>query len=249
MPPTRPFVVSLLAIAIAAPAIAQDQAPSPTPPPAWTGAAQVSFLGTRGNTQTSVLGLGAEAKYKGSSPWSVAAKAALSRGSSGGEENLRNLTAVLRGGRALDDRTDLFIEAGYAEDIYAGIDSRLGGELGLSRKLSVKEPHLLSVEAGIGGAHEVRLPGKAARDFASARAGLSYKYVISKNADFQEQSAFTSNLNDSKDWRLTHTASLTAALNARFALKLSHSIARLNAPPAGKKKTDTVVAATLVAKF
>lgn len=240
----------LVFYALASPALAQDPAPSPAPPPpTWTGTAQVSFLGTRGNTRTSVLGVGAEAKYKGVSPWSVGAKAAFNRGSTGGDENLRNLLGVLRAGRALNEKTDLFVETAYAEDQYAGIDSRFGGELGLSRKLSVTEPHILSIEGGLGGAHEVRLPGKTARNFATARAGLAYKYVISKNADFQEQVAFIENLTDTKDWRLAHTAALTASLTARFALKLSHSLLRLNTPPTGKKKTDTVIAAALVAKF
>jgi putative salt-induced outer membrane protein YdiY len=196
-----------------------------------------------------VLGLGGEAKYKGASAWSVGAKAALTRGSASGKENLKNLLALLRASRSLDDRTDLFVEAGYAEDTYAGIDSRFGGETGLSRKLTFSEPHLFSVEAGVGAVHEVRLPGKTGKNFATARGGLTYKYAISKNADFQEQFAFTENLSDSKDWRLTHTASLTAAIKGRFALKLSHSLGRLNAPPLGKKKTDTVMAAALVAKF
>jgi putative salt-induced outer membrane protein YdiY len=246
---------ALLLIALSGRALAQDPsaaqtAPSPAPTPGpWTGAAQVSFLGTRGNTQTSVLGLGAEAKYKGVSPWSVAAKAALNRGSAEGAENLRNFLAVLRVGRGFDSHTDLFFEAGYGEDIYSGIDSRVGGELGVSRKLSASEPHLLSVEIGLGAIHEVRLPGKTSKDFATGRAGLNYKYVISKNADFQEQFSFTENLDNSKDWRLTNLLSLTAAIRGRFALKLSHGLARLNMPPLGKKKTDTVVAAALVAKF
>jgi len=193
--------------------------------------------------------VGAEAKHKGASPWSVGAKAAFNRGSTGGDENLRNLLGVLRAGRALNEKTELFVETAYAEDKYAGIDSRFGGEAGLSRKLSVTEPHLLSIEAGLGGAHEVRLPGKTARNFATARAGLAYKYVISKNANFQEHAAFVENLNDTKDWRLAHIAGLTASLTARFALKLSHSLLHLNTPPTGKKKTDTVIAAAVVANF
>jgi putative salt-induced outer membrane protein YdiY len=246
---------ALLLIVLSGRAFAQDPsgaqtAPAPAPtPPAWTGAAQVSFLGTRGNTETSVLGLGAEAKYKGASPWSVAAKAALNRGKAGGAENLRNFLAVFRVARSFDSHTDLFVEAGYAEDIYSGIDSRLGAELGVSRKLRASEPHLLSVEAGLGVIHEVRLPGKTDRDFATGRAGINYKYVISKNADFQEQFSFTENLDNTKDWRLANAASLTAAIRGRFALKLSHALARLNMPPLGKKKTDTVVSVALVAKF
>ena len=237
----------------AVPSMAQEAAPAaapaPTPPPAWTGAAQVSFLKTTGNTETSVLGIAGDAKYKGESPWSVAMKAGLARGEVDGVENLRKFTASVRGGRAFNERTEFFIEAGYAEDIYAGIDSRYGGEAGISHKLTLTGKHLLSVEAGLGAIHEVRLPGKIASDFATARGGLNYKFVISKTADFQNQTGYTANLSESADWRLTNATSLTAALNSRFSMKLSYNVGHLNTPPPGKKKTDTTAAAAIVAKF
>lgn len=241
--------VAALCLLWAAPAMAQEAAPAPAPPPAWTGAAQVSFLKTTGNTETSMLGLAGDAKYKGASPWSIAMKAGLARGSEGGVENLRKFAASVRGGRAFNDRTELFIEAAYAEDIYAGIDSRFGGEAGVSHKLTLTGKHLVSVEAGLGATHEVRLPGKIASDFATGRGGLNYKFVISKNADFQNQTGFTANLSDSEDWRLTNATSLTAALNSRFSMKLLYNVSHLNTPPPGKKKTDTTASAALVAKF
>jgi putative salt-induced outer membrane protein len=245
--------LAALCLLWAAPALAQEAAPAaapaPTPPPAWTGTAQVSFLKTTGNTETSVLGVGGDAKYKGASPWSIAMKAALARGEADGVENLRKFQASVRGGRAFNERTDAFIEAAYAEDIYAGIDSRYGGEAGVSHKLTLTGKHLLSVEAGFGAIHEVRLPGKLASDFATARGGLNYKFVISKTADFQNQTGYTANLSESADWRLTNAAALTAALNSRFSMKLSYNVAHLNTPPPGKEKTDTTAAAALVAKF
>ncbi len=244
---------AVLAICFASLVQAQEPAavspPAPPPPPAWTGAGQVSFLRTSGNTETSVLGLASELKYEGTSPWSVAAAVAVNRGSVSGEENLRNLAASLRGARALDPRTDLFVEVAYAEDIYAGIDSRVGAELGLARKLRIGEPHLLSVEGGLGFAREVRLPEKVVDNFAFGRAGLTYKYVISKTAEFQNQASYIANLKETPDWRLMNVAALTAALNVRFSLKLSHTVSHLNTPPLGKKKTDTVMAAALVTKF
>lgn len=238
----------LLLAALSSPVLAQDPAPSPTPKPV-AGAAQISFLQTRGNTDTSVFGLGAEIKYKGSSPWAIGAKGFLNRGSVDGNENLKNLAAALRGSRALDARTDLFVEGAYAEDKYAGIDSRVAGELGLARKLTITEPHLFAIEVGFGLAHEVRLPGKVERDFGFGRGGLSYKWVISKTADFQNQANYIANLKQSSDWRFGNVAALTAALRSKFSLKLVHTLSHLNSPPPGKKKTDTTIAAALVAKF
>jgi len=247
--PSSGTPAAALCLLWAVPVMAQEATPAPTPPPAWTGNAQVSFLKTTGNTETSVLGIGGEAKYKGSSPWSLGLKAALARGKADDVENLRKFNSALRGGRAFNDRTDLFVEVGYAEDIYAGIDSRYGGEAGVSHRLTITGKHLLSVEAGLGVTHEVRLPGKIASDFGTARGGFTYKYVISKTSDFQNQAGMTLNLSDSQDWRFTNAAALTAALNTRFSMKLSYNVAYLNTPPTGKKQTDTTAAAALVAKF
>lgn len=249
----RSTVLAIAVILVGAPVVfaqtvaAAAAASTPTGP--WTGSAQVSFLRTSGNTDTSVLGLGAEAKYKASSPWSIGAKGLFNRGSLNGQENLKNLIAALRGSRALDKRTDFFVQAEYVEDKYAGIDLRTAAEVGLGRKLSLKEPHLLAIEVGFGLAHEVRLPGETKQDFGFGRGGFIYKYVISKNADFQDQANYVSNLKQTQDWRFTNVAALTSALRGKFSLKLIHSLNHLNTPPLGKKKTDTTIAAALVAKF
>jgi len=252
MPPFKTLFLKLALVLLSSPALAQAPAATPTPappPPPWAGSAQASFLNTSGNTETSVLGLGAEAKYKGESPWSLALKAALNQGSDAGEENLRNLMGSVRVARALNEKTDLFLETGYARDTFAGIDSRYGGGLGIARRLTTTGKHLLAVEAGLGFTHEVRLPEKIGKDFASGRAGLNYKFVISKTADFQNQFNATANFSDGEDWRLANVASLTSAIDSRFSLKLSHTLAHLNTPPFGKKQTDTTIAAALVAKF
>lgn len=243
------------ALLIVAPAFARSQevpappaTPEAAPPPVWTGNGQVSFLRTGGNTDTSVFGLASEFDYKGS-VWSGAAKAALNRGSVAGEENLRNLAASLRLGRALGPQTDFFVEAAYAEDTYAGIDSRVESQLGIARKLVEAERHLVSVEGGLGFAHEVRLPLREGRDFGFGRGRLTYKYKISPTAEFQNEASYLANLKQSSDWRFNNVAALTATLTSRFSLKLSHSASHFNTPPEGKKKTDTIVAAALVAKF
>src|SRR5262245_46692878 len=100
----RVIPTAVLSLFFALSASAQDAAPSPTPPPPpppWTGSAQVSYLRTTGNTDTSVLGIGGEANYKATSPWSLGAKIFFSHGSENDVETLKKLQASLRAGRAL----------------------------------------------------------------------------------------------------------------------------------------------------
>jgi len=254
--PQRALPTLLLCLLGSARAFAQAQPTPPPlppepppPPPAWTGNAGLSFLKTSGNTETSVFGVGADAKYKSASPWSVALRAAFARGETDDVETMKKFDGGVRGARALGARTDAFLDLAYLEDIYAGIDARYGAEAGVAHKLTTTGRHLLSVEGGLGVIHEVRLPGKVESDFGTARAGLTYKFVISKTAEFENTGSFTANLSEGDDWRIANKTSLTATLSTHFSTKLSYTIAHLNMPPTSKKNTDATAAAALVAKF
>jgi putative salt-induced outer membrane protein YdiY len=221
----------------------------PPPPPSWTGNAALSFLNTSGNTDTYVFGIGADAKYKSTSPWSLALRAAFAKGEADDVETMKKFDSGIRVGRALGARTDAFADLAYLEDIYAGIDARYGAEAGVSHKLTTTGRHLLAVEGALGVIHEVRLPLKEGSDFGTARAGLDYKFVISKTAEFQNVGSFTLNLSEGDDWRIANKTSLTATISTHFSTKLSYTVAHLNTPPFSKKKTDATAAAALVAKF
>ena len=104
--------------------------------------------------------------------------------------------------------------------IYAGIDSRFGGEVGPSHKLSGSEPHLLTIEAGLGAIREVRLPGKVDKTFGTGRVGVNYRYVISKAADFQNQTNLILNPSNRDDWRLTSMAAVTALLKSHLLVEV-----------------------------
>ena len=85
--------------------------------------------------------------------------------------------------------------------------------------------------------------------FASARLGGLYKWKISASADFSEEATFVPNLQDGGDWRFANVAALTAAVNARFSVKVSHGLSYLHQPPLGRENTDTTTSVALVAKF
>jgi putative salt-induced outer membrane protein YdiY len=59
----------------------------------------------------------------------------------------------------------------------------------------------------------------------------------------------TASLDDKQDWRFDNALAVTTSMTRVFSLKLAHELKFLNAPVATFKKTDTVFAVTLVAKF
>jgi putative salt-induced outer membrane protein len=233
-----------LAAAIAA--TADDPPPSP-PPPVWSGKSEVSYVGTSGNTDTSTIGGAAEALYQ-PGRWSGLARAAFVRSATDDEVKAKSLVALLRGARRLKPRLEGYAQAGYLRDTFAGIRSRIAPEAGLAYELVARAAHSLKTEAGIGYTRESRLAGPDL-SFATGRGGLSYRWKISSSAELSDDVSYTQNLQDGPDWRVGQLFSIATAVKGRFSLKVSHGVAHLNRPVAGFKKTDTMLAAAMVAKF
>ncbi|MCA1580024.1 MAG: DUF481 domain-containing protein [Acidobacteria bacterium] len=109
------------------------------------------------------------------------------------------------------------------------------------------------MERGLGYTTERRIlpvpAGIETRDFATARAALEYKWKLSKTSEFSEEASFVEDLSDSKDWRFANKVSLGAGVTTVLSVKLSYAWLTLNEPVPGKKKTDTITSAALVAKF
>lgn len=239
-----PFFACLL---LAAAAIAEEVKPPPPPPPLWSGKAELSFVSTSGNTDTQTLGGAAEVEYQ-PGVWSGKAKVAFIKSESNGTENARSFEALLRGARKLSVRLEAYALGGYLKNRFAGIDGRYAGEGGLAYELLPPGAHSLKAEAGIGYTKENRTTGFD-RSFMTARGGLLYKWKLSKTSEFANETSFTQDLRSSKDWRFAETASMSAGLTTVLAVKLSYALTKVNDPPPGFKKTDTITTAALVAKF
>jgi putative salt-induced outer membrane protein len=241
----------LLGLSPAGLALAQSApCPCPTPagpPPLWSGSAELSFLSTSGNTRTSSLGAGLEVDYK-PAPWAVIFKAAYLRASTNDETTAEQLSASLKGVRDLTPHVDVFVGGGYLRNRFAGIRSLVNGEGGAGYKLLVGPVHTLRAEVGVGYTHEDQLVGEN-RSYASARAGLGYKWEFSKFAAFTNDFSYLFDLSDSSNWIVAEKAAITAALTSIFSLKASYTLLYNNEPVPTFKKTDTATAVALVAKF
>ncbi len=233
-------------LALALPALAAADEP-PKPPPLWSGKAEVSYVATSGNSDTKTLGAAGETEYQ-PGPWSGKLKLEFVRAEADGKENARSFAGLLRGARKLSARLETYAEGTYLENTFSGIDHRVAGEGGLAYLLVGPEPHSLKFEGGIGYTKEDRSNGDD-RSFATGRLGLLYKWKFSKTAEFSEEASFTESFKDSKDWRFANTASVSAGLTTVLSVKISHALQTLNEPVPGKKKTDTITSAALVAKF
>jgi putative salt-induced outer membrane protein len=240
-----------LVFGLAASAVASAQgappAPTPTPPPLWSGKAEVSYVGTSGNTDTSSLGGGFLVEYK-PLPWEFGLKGAVIHAETDDITTAESYALDFRAARLLNERWDLFGEALYYKNEFAGIESRYGVRGGAGYKLLLGPAHFLKFDAAFGFISEDPVIGEE-DDFPTLSGGVHYKWIFSPSAEFTDDFVITQNLDDSDDVVYTNIAALTATLTRLLALKASYTIRYDNQPVPGFEERDTITAVSLVAKF
>ena len=237
-----------LAAILFSPFLAADEPAAPAPPPpVWSGKAEISYLSTSGNTSVQTFGGGLEVDYK-KDVWSGLAKGAFVRSETDSVVKAESTAGELRGARALSPRLEVFAQGDYFRNTFAGIDSRYA-LLGGGAYSAVKSPEMeLKLQGGVGYTRENRVTDSD-RSFATAQAGILYKWKISKTSELSEEFAFIEDLKETGDWRVANTLSVSAAISTLLSLKASHVFNYLRQPPAGFGRTDTVTSLALVAKF
>ncbi|HKD17104.1 MAG TPA: DUF481 domain-containing protein, partial [Thermoanaerobaculia bacterium] len=106
----------LLGIAVSAPTFAQTaDCPCPVPPgppPLWFGNANLSFLSTSGNTDTTSIGASLELNYN-PKPWLFTLKGSALHAATDGVTTAEAFTASLQATRDLTEHIDVFAGAGW----------------------------------------------------------------------------------------------------------------------------------------
>ncbi len=220
---------------------------TPPPPPRWERTAELSLVATGGNTDTQTLGAGASLIWRPSA-WVTRARAAYVRSAANDVETAESLVAELRVSRALSPRLEAFGRADYVVNRFAGIDYRTTIDAGLGWLLYEDARHSLKVDGAAGVTHESRLAGENLT-FSVGSAGALYKFKLSTTAELTEQALLSTDLGEFGNWRLQNGLALTATLTRVFSLKVSHELKRINRPVPGFERTDTILAAALVASF
>ncbi len=241
------FVTIVIALAWVTPSSAQDAPPPPPPPPAFEGTAEFSFVGTSGNSSTQTLGTGSSLTFRRAG-WKVTSKASFVRNKDRDLVKAQSFGLATTAGRALSEWLSVVGRHEYQRDRFAGIQHRNTIDVGVSMDAVESTAHTLTVNAGVGYASEQRLSN---RDLSTAigTAGLDYTWVISESATLENSVETEVSLQNSADRRLNNVASLSAKLNSTFSLKVKHTTRWVKSPVPGFRKTDTITAIALVAKF
>jgi putative salt-induced outer membrane protein len=244
-----------LSLATAGAAFAQTaDCPCPVPappPPIWFGRAELSFLSTSGNTDTSSFGSSLELNYN-PKPWLFTLKGAGLKSATDGVTTAESFAASFRATRDLNEHIDVFGNAGWLRNRFSGINNIYNFDAGAGYKLLTGPDHFLRGEAAVGYSSEqdillgVIVPY---RNYANARAGLGYKWQFTTTAAVTNDFNFLVDLSDTANWFMTDRAAITAAISKIFALQASWTLLYRNQPVPGFHNTDTATAVGLVAKF
>lgn len=235
-------------LCVAARFVGAQTPPAPqAPPPLHEGSANLSFVGTSGNSSTDSLGLGGQFIYR-PDPWEAKVDLRYLRHKADGILSAESLIFNGRAQRRLRPRLSAYGQYGYLRDRFAGTAGRHALEAGVAYAAIDQALQKLTVDAGLGYAHEDRLVGQSLST-ATLGTGGAYALKISKTSDVTEDGHFVFSLSNGSDWRFANTAALTAQVTTIFSLKLSNTLRFVNFPVVGFGKTDVATAVALVAKF
>lgn len=213
----------------------------------WSSKAEVSYVATTGNADTTTAKLGSEVQYKPDG-WTFLLKGAFLTSDSAAEERRHRVDGLLRASRSVSRKLELFGQLMYLRNTFAGISHSAYPLGGLAYALVETQPHSLKTRVGLGYGQENRLR-RPSLGFATADAETAYRWAFSKTAELREDTTFTTNLQRGTDWRVANVASVAASLTSLLSLKVSHTVNYLNEPVRGYERIDTVTAAALVATF
>lgn len=213
----------------------------------WKDTGEFSFTNANGNTKATTLGLNNLFSYQwGRTGLELTAGALSAR--SNGLVTAEQYNAAEKATWKWTDRDYFYERLGWEKNRFAGIRHRWDGSVGLGREVFKTPKDLLAAELGIGYTTENRtLPPD--EDFVSGRAHAKYTRALSATASFSQDAEYLSNFKDGAAYRLATQTALTASMTTHHSMKLSFLWKRVNRPPAGFIKDDTLAAAALIVNY
>ncbi|HOG28086.1 MAG TPA: DUF481 domain-containing protein [Vicinamibacterales bacterium] len=243
----RQSVVAIALAALCVPLPASAEPADPPPPPRHEGTAELSYVGTSGNSSTQTIGLGGEFICR-PDQWVITNKAAFVRNKSESELTAETYVYLFKAARTISSRLAGFGQYDYFRDEFAGMLHRHSLLGGVQYKIVELSEHLVTADGGLGYVNEQRIAG-ADLSLASWSAGAAYRWKISETAEFTDDVQLLGLFSERGGWRLKQSASVTARLTELLSLKVANTIRYVSQPVPGFKSTDTMTSIALVAKF
>ena len=213
----------------------------------WSWDTEVGYVQTTGNSKSASANVNSEYNKK----WKKVILTLKGMHISASQNDITNAESYSlseKVGVPLNLRFYLYELFGWEKDRLAGIDYRYNIQLGGGYKIIDTVKNQLSGEIGNDYTIEKYTSGDD-ESFSSLKGYLKYIYSFSEHAGFSQEGEILYNLERSDDTRVNSITALSASLTNNLALKISYTIKYDESPPPGFKKTDTILASSIILKL
>lgn len=222
---------------------------APPPPqedaPVFSGDAELGFTHLSGNTNSQTL-IGKTLLTWLTGKFTYSLRGEVRTVSKDNETSAEQYLVAGRERYELDGPHYLFGFARWEKDRFAGYDQQLSAIGGYGRQILANASHTLSLEAGPGYRHD-RLREYDDERLMVTYTALDYRWEFSDYADIQQEMSLEYTDQNTTSRSLT---ALTARLNAKLSLRLSHEIKHNSQPPDdASARTDSTTSASLLYRW
>jgi putative salt-induced outer membrane protein len=210
----------------------------------WSSEIEVGAVNRSGNTEETNVKLRGEAVRTGEL-YKTTYQIDFANSSQDDVRTAERLYGVFQLDRSLSDISSIFGRLAYEDDRFSGYDYQVDVTGGYSRDFIKSEIHLLSGSLGVG-YRQSELETGDSEDEVIISLAADYEWKFSENATFKQ--ALRTQIGDFQTVSRSDTT-LTADVLDDLALKLGLYIRHTSEVPAGRDKTDTETAVTMLYKF
>jgi putative salt-induced outer membrane protein len=210
----------------------------------WSGFGELGAVMTTGNTRSQTVNAKTRVRYEEESWRHTLQLEALKRS----EEDATTAERYLGNFKSdwkFSERSYLFGVLRYENDRFSGYDYKASAAVGYGRRLIDTDRTRLDAEAGVG-YRQSRLEDGERDEDAIVRWALFFERRIGEGARFGQDLLIQAGDDNTEAESVT---SLTAAINDRLAMRLSHTIKHNTEVVEDRRKTDTITAVSLVYNF
>lgn len=215
----------------------------------WSDEAELSFVDTSGNTDTTSLSAKNNFKYKFTEKIIGTWKLAILYGETDGERSAERYFTELRSDYLINDRWYGAILGSWLKDKFAGIDARYNIAPLLGYNILIGPVHFLKTEAGVNYVYE-EYTNATDDNFIKGRLFGEYNWVFSEKNQFIQTLETLFDLEDAGNYDINSETALITSINDNFSLKTSYVIEYENEPATSDTEhTDRFLSLTLIVSF
>ena len=245
-----------LIIFLSAPAHAEEAKPKKK----WIDEAELSFVNTSGNSETSTFAAKNLLKIKFTDKlegeWNIAALKSQSTDKTTDRNELtaERYSTNLRLSYLFTEKFYSGLGTGWSRDEFAGLQNKYYAGAFVGYKFLTGPKHLLKGELGLNYADEDYTKNKELKnfkdkDFVEGRAFGLYEYALTEKTKFSQSIEYLGDFDDPNNYKVNSLSALTVAISDVFSIKPSYEIHYVNKVPVDINTTDRIVTVALVANF